>query len=117
MRPAPLVIVALTALAGVALAQELVESGLRLAAEDDPVKRAEACGGLADTFAQEVRLATAAKDSARALDLGRDLQGLLRGLAANLKQAFIDRVTGLAANDAVPFTLDYWRLNMQARKP
>ena len=33
------------------------------------------------------------------------------------KQAFIDRVTELAAQEPVPFTLDYWRLNMQARKP
>ncbi|MEO5741395.1 MAG: methyltransferase domain-containing protein [Vicinamibacterales bacterium] len=36
---------------------------------------------------------------------------------ARLKEAFIDRVTGLAANEPVPFTLDYWRLNMHARKP
>lgn len=36
---------------------------------------------------------------------------------AALKHAFIDRVTGLASREAVPFTLDYWRLNMQARKP
>ena len=36
---------------------------------------------------------------------------------AQLKQAFIDRVTGLAAREPAPFTLDYWRLNMQARKP
>jgi len=35
----------------------------------------------------------------------------------DLKHAFIDRVTALAANDDPPFTLDYWRLNMQARKP
>ena len=35
---------------------------------------------------------------------------------AQLKQAFIDRVTALAAKEPVPFTLDYWRLNMQARK-
>jgi trans-aconitate 2-methyltransferase len=34
-----------------------------------------------------------------------------------LKQAFLDRVTALAAREATPFTLDYWRLNMQARKP
>ena len=34
-----------------------------------------------------------------------------------LKQAFIDRVTELAANEPLPFTLDYWRLNIQARKP
>ena len=36
---------------------------------------------------------------------------------AHSKQDFIDRVTALAANEATPFTLDYWRLNMQARKP
>jgi trans-aconitate 2-methyltransferase len=36
---------------------------------------------------------------------------------AALKQAFIDRVTELSAQDAPPFTLDYWRLNMSARKP
>jgi len=36
---------------------------------------------------------------------------------ASLKQAFVDRVTGLAAQEPVPFTLDYWRLNMRARKP
>lgn len=37
--------------------------------------------------------------------------------SAALRQAFIDRVTALAAKDDPPFTLDYWRLNMQARKP
>ena len=36
---------------------------------------------------------------------------------AQLKQRFIDRVTALAAKEPIPFTLDYWRLNMQARKP
>jgi trans-aconitate 2-methyltransferase len=34
-----------------------------------------------------------------------------------LKQAFIDRVTELSAIDDPPFTLDYWRLNISARKP
>ena len=37
--------------------------------------------------------------------------------SVDLKRAFIDRVTALAADDDPPFTLDYWRLNMQARKP
>jgi trans-aconitate 2-methyltransferase len=36
---------------------------------------------------------------------------------AGLKRDFIDRVTELAAKEPVPFTLDYWRLNMSARKP
>jgi trans-aconitate 2-methyltransferase len=34
-----------------------------------------------------------------------------------LKQHFTDRVAGLAAGEGPPFTLDYWRLNMSARKP
>jgi trans-aconitate 2-methyltransferase len=33
-----------------------------------------------------------------------------------LKHQFVDRVTELASQEPVPFTLDYWRLNMQARK-
>lgn len=33
-----------------------------------------------------------------------------------LKQAFIDRVTALSAQEDPPFTLDYWRLNIKARK-
>jgi trans-aconitate 2-methyltransferase len=37
--------------------------------------------------------------------------------AAALKQAFLDRVTALSAAEDPPFTLDYWRLNMSARKP
>lgn len=34
-----------------------------------------------------------------------------------LKQAFIDRVTELSAREDPPFTLDYWRLNIDARRP
>jgi trans-aconitate 2-methyltransferase len=34
-----------------------------------------------------------------------------------LRQRFIDEVTALSARAPVPFQLDYWRLNMQARKP
>ena len=37
--------------------------------------------------------------------------------SAELKQTFLNRVTELSANDDPPFTLDYWRLNMAARKP
>jgi len=36
---------------------------------------------------------------------------------ASMRQTFLDRVTNLAAQEPVPFTLDYWRLNIQARKP
>ena len=37
--------------------------------------------------------------------------------SATLKQDFLDRVTALSAVEDPPFTLDYWRLNMAARKP
>ena len=34
-----------------------------------------------------------------------------------LRAPFIDEVTALAAQETPPFTLDYWRLNMGARRP
>jgi hypothetical protein len=34
-----------------------------------------------------------------------------------LQEAFVERLTALAAADNPPFELDYWRLNLKARKP
>lgn len=34
-----------------------------------------------------------------------------------LREAFLDRIVGEAAHDEPPFTLDYWRLNMDATRP
>jgi trans-aconitate 2-methyltransferase len=34
-----------------------------------------------------------------------------------LQQRFVDALTTLAADDAIPFELDYWRLNIDAVKP
>jgi trans-aconitate 2-methyltransferase len=34
-----------------------------------------------------------------------------------LRDQFLDRLTDAAAGDAPPFELDYWRLNLDARKP
>jgi trans-aconitate 2-methyltransferase len=36
---------------------------------------------------------------------------------ADLRDLFLDRLTEAAANDTPPFELDYWRLNLDARKP
>jgi len=70
------------------LIEALVDSGLRLAGDDDPLRRAETCNALADRVAKEVKRATAAKDRTRAADLGRQLHGLLeRGVAGNLALA------------------------------
>ena len=38
-------------------------------------------------------------------------------LPETLRGSFIDEVTALAAAQPVPFTLDYWRLNMTAARP
>jgi trans-aconitate methyltransferase len=42
---------------------------------------------------------------------------LARLADAATRHAFIDEVTSLAARDDPPFTLDYWRLNISARRP
>jgi hypothetical protein len=34
-----------------------------------------------------------------------------------LKDAFVNELTRRAATDTPPFELDYWRLNMSARRP
>jgi trans-aconitate 2-methyltransferase len=34
-----------------------------------------------------------------------------------LRDAFLDRLTAIAADDSQPFHLDYWRLNLDARRP
>ena len=37
--------------------------------------------------------------------------------AGSLRARFIDEITTLAARDDPPFTLDYWRLNLEGRRP
>lgn len=37
-------------------------------------------------------------------------------LPPGLRQPFVDRLTDAASRDTLPFTLDYWRLNISARK-
>jgi hypothetical protein len=34
-----------------------------------------------------------------------------------LQQSFVQRVTEMASADDPPFELDYWRLNIEARRP
>jgi trans-aconitate 2-methyltransferase len=42
---------------------------------------------------------------------------LARIADAALRAQFIDRITELAVHEDPPFTLDYWRLNLDARRP
>jgi hypothetical protein len=41
----------------------------------------------------------------------------LARLPDRLRGPFIDEITALAAAQPMPFTLDYWRLNMAATRP
>lgn len=68
------------------LIQLLVENSLRLAAEDDPLKRADHCDSLVDLFALEISKAAEKQDDARVAELGQHLHDLLsQGVAANLR--------------------------------
>jgi hypothetical protein len=68
-----------------ALVQMLIDSGLKLAAEKDPLRRADQCNRLADKFAKEIKVAVQQKDTQRAALFGEQVQALLtKGVAANL---------------------------------
>lgn len=65
----------------------VVARSLRLAEEEDPLRRADHCNEVADHFAEAVAVASAQGDAARAERLGTHLSHLLhRGVAGNVKQ-------------------------------
>jgi hypothetical protein len=68
-----------------ALIQALVDGGLQLAAEDDPLCRADYCNKIADNLAREIKQAIQKKDATRATQLSEQMQLLLvHGVAGNL---------------------------------
>jgi hypothetical protein len=70
------------------LIEELVNLGLRLADDEDALKRADHCSGAAERFAREIRAAATNREDSRALEMGRHLNDLLqRGVADNLRTA------------------------------
>ncbi len=67
---------------------KLVKSGLELAGEEDPLRRADSCNRLAKELTQEIQRLVAGRARARADELGRHLEALLvRGVAGNLTLA------------------------------
>lgn len=71
-----------------ALIDRLVQSGLGLAATDDPLQRADCCHHLAEALAQEMHEAGSREDRQRVAELGQYLHVLLeRGVAGNLIHA------------------------------
>lgn len=70
------------------LIQALVDEGLNLAGEEEPLKRAQMCNSLAENLVQEIQLATGKGDEPRAAGLSNYLQTVLvRGVAGNLNLA------------------------------
>jgi hypothetical protein len=71
-----------------ALVRNLVEGGLRLAKEEDPLRRADQCNVLARGLSREVQQAVKDREHSRADALGQRLEALLvRGVAGNLQRA------------------------------
>jgi hypothetical protein len=74
--------------ADIDLIETLVDGGLNLAAESDPLRRADYCNRLVDGVAREIKKAVQQRDSTRVAQLGEQMQRLLvRGVAGNLNLA------------------------------
>jgi hypothetical protein len=70
------------------LIETLVDGSLKLAAEDDALRRADHCNRLADKLAREIKQAMGKKEAGRANQLSLQMQELLtRGVASNLTVA------------------------------
>ncbi|HYV34461.1 MAG TPA: hypothetical protein VE988_02080 [Gemmataceae bacterium] len=66
----------------------LVEGGLQLAAEDDPLQRATYCNQMVDKLSGEINLAMKANDPGRAAELGGHMHEMMvKGVAVNLGNA------------------------------
>lgn len=70
------------------LIRTLVERGLHLAGEEDPLKRADHLGGLAEQMASEIQTAAKQGEDSRVAELGEHLKAIFeKGLVETLKAA------------------------------
>lgn len=68
------------------LIQTLVDGGIRLAAQDDSLRRADSCSDMAKGLAIEIGQAAHDREADRAAEMGQHLHDLLqRGVARNLR--------------------------------
>src|SRR5262249_26791861 len=79
------------------LIEKLVDGGLQLAAEEDPIRRAEHCNGLVAFLANEVQQAAVNTESTRIVEMGDHLDALLKhGVAGNLSKGRVQTPIGSA---------------------
>lgn len=83
------------------LVRTLVEAGLRLAREEDFLKRIECCRDLAGELAVEIRAAATRRDSGRALEMSDRFSDLCSGVAINLVAYGTEARPDSAANEGV----------------
>jgi len=70
------------------LIEKLVAGGLQLAGEEDPLRRADFCTGVAEQLAAEIEQAAEGSENARAAEFGQHLRAMLQdGVAHNLTTA------------------------------
>jgi hypothetical protein len=70
------------------LIEFFVKEGVKLSGQDDPLLRAQACGGVAEKIVREIKTAAGERDQQRATNLGTFLHAVLvRGVANNLDTA------------------------------
>jgi trans-aconitate methyltransferase len=88
------------------------------ASAPETAERLEAAGFVeVHTDLEEATTTLATADDYRAFVMTVIFHPHLARLPDDLRLPFIDDVTALAAATTPPFTLDYWRLNMTARRP
>ncbi len=89
------------------LIQTLVESGLHLAAEEDPLKRALQCLDVAGRMVEEIRQAAEKREELRVVELGEHLHALLeQGVAGNVGLARRQTPLGSTAEKSLRETCD-----------
>lgn len=72
------------------LIEALVQSGLRLSREEDPLERAKGCADVAEKLAGEIRQSAAERQGARSSELALHFRVILeRGVAENLAVASV----------------------------
>jgi hypothetical protein len=103
--------------------QALVDGGLKLATENDPLLRADCCNRIADILASAINKAVQIQDAERAAHLGEQMESLLVvGVATNLglareqmepdspREPEIQRISGTAVGVAKTIEAEIGRL-------
>jgi hypothetical protein len=92
------------------LIRDLVQSGLQLAAEEDPLVRADHCHALAERVIDEIKSSASESELDRAVQLSEHLNSVLKlGIASNL------RIVRFESSPSSTREIDVQRVGSQVR--